>query len=172
MPSFHEKPHAMNIALYPTMFPSIAWWNYELLFISILCPDIILLELVFHFFLVTSSWLEGSSLMMSLHSSYYFSSWTVITFYLEQVSFFFSCRRLCMWYFLQVKCNCMVRAFHNEYSYWQILMHKYMIMQLIYSIQHSSISHREFSRCLPSLRGQHWDCALIQYVSKEVSFYI
>ena len=32
MTSFHEKPHAMNLALYPTMFPSVAWWNYELPF--------------------------------------------------------------------------------------------------------------------------------------------
>ena len=43
-------------ALYPTMFPSIAWWNYRLSFMywyHIL--DIILLELVFPFFLVTFS---------------------------------------------------------------------------------------------------------------------
>ena len=54
------------------MFPSTAWWNYELLFRSRYCIlDIILLELVFHFFLVTSSWLEGFASMMSLHSSYY-----------------------------------------------------------------------------------------------------
>ena len=29
---------------------------------------------------------------------------------------------------------------------------------------------RKLSRCLPSLPWHHWDCGLIQYVSKEVSF--
>ena len=55
-------------------------------------------------------------------------------------SFFFACMRS----FLQFKCNRMVRTFHKEYSYWKILMHKYMIMQLLYPIQHSSISHWNF----------------------------
>ena len=32
-------------------------------------------------------------------------------------SFFFACRWLCMRSFLQVKCICMVRTFHKEYSY-------------------------------------------------------
>ena len=36
--------------------------------------------------------------------------------------------------FLQVKCICMVRTFHKEYSYWQMLMHKYMSMQLLQPI--------------------------------------
>ena len=53
--------------------------------VSILRPDIILLELVFHFFLVTSSCLEGSASMMSLYSSYYSLSWNVVTCSLEQV---------------------------------------------------------------------------------------
>ena len=79
MPSFHEKPCATNLALYPMMFPSTAWWSYELPFTYWYCIlDIILLELVFH----CSS---------------------------EQVSSFFSCRRLCMRSLLQVKFICMVR---------------------------------------------------------------
>ena len=60
---------SLNLTLYPTMFPSTAWWNYELPFMyRYFILDIILLELVFPFFL------EGSASMMSLHSSYYFSS--------------------------------------------------------------------------------------------------
>ena len=89
MPSFHEKPRATNPALYPMMFPSTAWWNYELSFMyQYFILDIIFLEPVFPFFL------EGSASMISLHLSYYFSSWTVITCSLEQVSSFFSCRWL------------------------------------------------------------------------------
>ena len=49
----------------------------------------------------------------------------------KKSSFFFACRQLYMRSFLQVKCICMVRTFNKEYSYWQILMHKYMIMQLL-----------------------------------------
>ena len=61
-------------AFYPMMFPSTAWWNYEIPFMyRYYILDIVLLELVFHFFLVTSSWLEGSASMMSLYSSYYSS---------------------------------------------------------------------------------------------------
>ena len=56
--------------------------------------DIILLELVFPFFLATSSYLEGSASMMSLHSSYYSSSWIAVTCSSEQVSSFFSRRQL------------------------------------------------------------------------------
>ena len=41
-------------------------------------------------------------------------------------SFFFAYRRLCMRSFLQVQWICMVRTFHKEYSYWQILMHKFI----------------------------------------------
>jgi len=37
-----------------------------------------------------------------------------------------------------------LETFHKENSYWQILMHKYMIMQLLKPIQHSSISHWNF----------------------------
>ena len=59
-------------------------------------------------------------------------------------SFFFACRWVCMRSFLQVKRICMIRTFHKEYSYWKILMHKYMIMKLLYPIQHSSISHWNF----------------------------
>ena len=109
--SLYSIPHATNIALYPMMFPSIAWWNYELLFRYLYCIlDIILLKLVFPFLLITSSELEGSASMMSLHSSYYSSSWIVVTCSSEQVSSFFSYRWLCTRYFLQVKCiSCMVR---------------------------------------------------------------
>ena len=83
--------------------------HYRLPFRSWYCIlDIILLELVFTFFLVTSSWMEGSALMMSLHSSYYSSFWNVVSCSSEKVSFFFSGRRLCMRSFLQVKCICMV----------------------------------------------------------------
>ena len=72
MSSFHEKPRAMNLALYPTMFPSTASWTYELSFMyRYYILDIILLQLVFHFFLVTSSWLEGFVSMMFLYSTYY-----------------------------------------------------------------------------------------------------
>ena len=92
MPSFCEKPHATNLALYPKMFPSTVWWNYKLLFRYRYCIlDIILLE---PFFLVTSSCLEGSASMMSLHSSYYSSSWTIVTCSSEQFSSFFACRWL------------------------------------------------------------------------------
>ena len=44
---------------------------------------------------------------------------------------------------LSYKSNAFVwlETIHKEYSYWQVLMHKYMIMQLLYPIQHSSISH-------------------------------
>ena len=86
-----------DVSIYGMMeiWTSLQYWYCSL--------DIILLELVFPFFL------EGSALMMSLHLSYYFSSWTVITCYSEQVSSFFSCRRLCMRYFLQFKCIYMVR---------------------------------------------------------------
>ena len=95
MPSFREKPHAMILALYPTIFPSTVWWNYELPFMYRYCIlDIILLEMVFRFFLATSS------SMISLHSSYYSSSWIfsriVITCSLEQVSTLFACRWLYM----------------------------------------------------------------------------
>ena len=129
---FREKPRAMNLALYPTMFPSTTWWNYKPSFTYRYCIlDIILLELVFHFFLVTSSWLEGSVSMMSLYSSYYSSLWNVVTCSSEQVSFFLACRRLCMQNFLKSKCISMVRTFYKEYLYWQVLMHKYMIMQLL-----------------------------------------
>ena len=82
-------------------------WTF--LHVSILHSRHHSLELVFPFFLVTSSWLEGSASMMSLHPSYYSSSWTVVTCSSEQVSSFFACRRLCMRSFLQVKCICMVR---------------------------------------------------------------
>ena len=68
MSSFHEKPRASNLALYPMMFPSTIRWNYELLFRSRYCTQT-------SFFLNWSSpsswWREGSALMMSLHSSYY-----------------------------------------------------------------------------------------------------
>ena len=103
-----------NLALYPTMFPSTAWWNYELLFRSLYCIlDIILLELVhsFPFFLATSSkvlhqWYHSTVLhnhtvseISSLKVSPYYSSswilyWTVVTCSSEQVSSFFSCRQL------------------------------------------------------------------------------
>ena len=68
---------------------------YELPFRSWYCIlEIILLELFFPIFLATSS------SMMSLHSSYYSSSWiisqTVVTCSSEQVSTFFSCRWLYM----------------------------------------------------------------------------
>ena len=68
-------------ALYPTMFPSTAWWNYELPFTYRYCIlGIILLELL-------HSW-------KVLYSSYYYSSWTVVTCSSKQVSSLFSCRRL------------------------------------------------------------------------------
>ena len=67
-PSFHEKPRAMNLALYPTMFPSTAWWNYELLFSSRYCT---LTSFFLNWSSLSSWWLEGSASMMSLHSSYY-----------------------------------------------------------------------------------------------------
>ena len=58
---------------------------------------------------------------------------------------------------LSYKSNAFVwlETFHKEYSYWKILMLKYMIMKLLQLVQHSSISHRNFYRCLPSLPGQH-----------------
>ena len=44
MPSFREKPHATNLALYPTMFASTPWRNYELPFTYWYCIlDIIIL---------------------------------------------------------------------------------------------------------------------------------
>ena len=165
MPSLHEKPCATNISLYPTMFPSTAWWNYELPFMYRYCIlDNILLELVFPFFL------EGSASMMSLHSWYYFSSWTIVTCSRNKShSSLLVGNYVCD---LSYKSNAFVwlETFHKECSYWKIIMHKYMSMQLLYPIQHSSISHINVSRCLPSLPGQHWDCALIQYVNKEASF--
>ena len=142
MPSFREKPRATDLALYPTMFPSTAWWNYELLFRSLYCIlDIILLELVhsFPFFLATS-WkvIHQWCLSIVLHnytmfeisslkvSSYYSSSWIlywiVVTCSSEQVSFFFACRQLCMLSFLQVKCICMVR----NISYGIFIMKKFL----------------------------------------------
>ena len=46
-------------------------------------------------------------------------------------------------HYLSYKSNAFVwlETFHKENSYWKFLMHKYMIMQLLYPIQHSSISH-------------------------------
>ena len=43
---------------------------------------------------------------------------------------------------LSYKSNAFVwlERFHKEYSYWKVIMHKYMIMKLLYPIQHSSIS--------------------------------
>ena len=65
------------------------------LHVSILHPrHVILLELVFPFFLITFSWMEGSTSMMSLNLSYY--CLFVVTYSLEQVSSFFSCRRFYM----------------------------------------------------------------------------
>ena len=90
--------------------------------------DIILLELVHSFpFFLAASWkvLHQWCRSIVLHnwtvseisslkvSSYYSSSWIlywiVVTYSLEQVSSFFACMGLCMLYFLQVKCICMVR---------------------------------------------------------------
>ena len=56
MLSFREKPHATNLSLYPTMFPSTAWWNYEVPFMYRYCIlDIILLELL-HSWKVLYQW--------------------------------------------------------------------------------------------------------------------
>ena len=118
MPSFHENPHSTNLALYPTMFPSTTWWNYKLPFMYWYCIlDIIFLELVFPSFLVTSSWLE----IMSLYSSYYFSS-------LNCRHFFFGTSLhssllvgdyVCD---LSYKSNAIIlETFHKEYLYWQHL---------------------------------------------------
>ena len=106
MPSFREKPCATNISLYPTMFPSTTWWNYEILFRSRYSA---LTSFFLNWSSLSSWWMEGSALMMSLHSSCYSSFWNVVTCSSEQVSSFFGCSRLCMRSFLQVKCIYMVR---------------------------------------------------------------
>ena len=69
--------------------------------------------------------------------------------------------------FLQFKCtSCMVRTISqnicitkNSYASWNYLSNTTFI-QISWKL----------SRFLPSLPWHHWDCALIQYVSKEVSF--
>ena len=96
--------------------------------VSILRPDIILLELIFPFFLVAGRFcINDVTALVILFFVFELTSLVLR----NKSSFFFACRWLCMRSFLQVKCICMVRTFHKEYSYWKILMHKYMIMQLI-----------------------------------------
>ena len=94
--------------------------------------DIILLELVFPFFLVTSSWLEGSASMMSLHSSYYSLSLNCrhLFFGTSLHSSLLVGDYVCD---LSYKSNAFIwlETFHKEYLYCQVLMHKYMIMQLL-----------------------------------------
>ena len=88
--------------------------------VSILCPDIILLEL------------EGSASMMSLHSSYYSLSWNCrhLFFGTSLHSSLLVGDYVCG---LSYKSNAFIwlETFHKECSYWKILMHKYMIMQLL-----------------------------------------
>ena len=98
------------------------------LHVSIQCPDIILLELVFPFFLEARRFCinDVTALVIlffilkcrhlffgtSLHSS------LLVGDYVCDLSY---------------KSNAFVwlETFHKEYSYWKILMHKYMIMQLL-----------------------------------------
>ena len=168
MPSFREKSHATNISLYPTMFPSTAWWNYELSFMYRYCIlDIILLELVFPFLLVTSSWLEGSHqwCCCNHHIVIHLELLPLVLWKKSHPSFIVG-NYVCD---LSYKSNVVVwlETFHKEYLYWKILMHDHATTLANTTFIHISL---KLSRCLPSLPGQHWDCALIQYVSKEVSF--
>ena len=95
--------------------------------VSILRFDIILLKLVFPFFMVDGRfYINDVTTLIILFFVFEISSLVLQ----NKSSFFFACRWLCMRSFLQVKWNCMVITFHKEYSYWKIIMHKYMIMQL------------------------------------------
>ena len=87
---------------------------------------------------------------------YWSEYWIVITCSSEQVSSFFSCRRL-------------YRTFptiqmHQLLGYNHFIKHmrnnKFLCIMQFFS-QHN---------IHPYLPWHHWDCALIQYVSKEVSF--
>ena len=63
--------------------------------------------------------------------------------------------------FLQFKCtSCMVRTIC-------ITTNSYASCNYLDNTTFIHISHK-LSRCLPSLPWHHWDCALIQYVRKEV----
>ena len=87
--------------------------------VSIIRPDIILLEL------------EGSASMMSLHLSYYSLSWNCrhLFFRTSLHSSLLVGDYVCD---LSYKSNAIIlETFHKEYLYWQTLVHKYMIMQLL-----------------------------------------
>ena len=119
MPSFRENPRATNLALYPTMFPSIAWWNYELLFRS---QYYALTSFFLNWSSLSSWWLEGSTSMMSLHSSYYSLSLNCrhLFFGTSLHSSLLVGDYVCN---LSYKSNAFVwlETFHKEYSYWKIL---------------------------------------------------
>ena len=152
MPSFCEKPHATNLALYPMMFPSTTWWNYELSFMYRYCIlDIILLELIFPFFL------EGSATLV------------ILVFILKCCHLFFRTSLILLFLYVifptsQMHLYCWKHFIKNVHTGKLLCIN---IWSCNYFSQY--ISHKNFSRCLPSLPGQHWYCALIQYVSKEVS---
>ena len=140
--------------------------------VSIICPDIILLELVFHFLLVTSSWLEGSASMMSLHLSYHSLS-------LNCHHLFFGTSLHSSLLVGDYVCGLSYKS--NAFAWLEHFIRnihtgKYLCINIWlcnYFSQYNIHPYlTELSRCFPSLPGQHWDCALIQYVSKEVSFYI
>ena len=83
--------------------------------------------------------------MMSLHSSYYSLSlnYRRLFFRTSIHSSLLVGNYVCD---ISYKSNAFLwlETFHKEYSQWQILMHKYVIMQLFQPIKHSSISHRNF----------------------------
>ena len=104
--------------------------------VSILHPDIILLELVFPFFLVAGRFCINDVTAL------------VILFFIlkcRHLLFRTSLHSSLLVGSLSYKSNAFVwlETFHKEYLYWQVLIHKYMIMQF-YPIQHSSISHWNF----------------------------
>ena len=146
---FCENPHAISFLVSHdfSIYCMIALWNS--LQVSILCPDIILLELIFPFFLVARRFYINDVttfiiLFFILNYHHLFFGISLILLCLEVIV-----RDLCY------KSNAFVwlETFHKEYSYWKILMHKYIIMQLLLSNTTFIHISRKLSRCLPSLLG-------------------
>ena len=148
------------------MFASTAWWNYELFFRSRYCA---LTSFFLNWCSLSSWWLEGSASMMSLHSSYYSSSLNYRHLFFE-TSLHYSLLVGDYVCDLSYKSNAFVwleNFIRNNYTSKFLCINDHATTLANTTFIHISL---KISRCLPSLPGQHWDCALIQYVSEEVSF--
>ena len=117
--------------------------------------DIILLELVFPFFLVTSPWMKGSVSMMSLHSSYLFFVFELSSLVLRnKSSFFFACRWLCIRCFLQVNYICFVGTLLLEpsaSSSSSFMIASFLIQMLVWIRGSSRVESFVFSHFLRDL---------------------